>query len=631
MRIETIKAENFKGKSFAYGLGPATLITGLNYRGKSSITQAIRLALTGSMPKPIGKIGGSIYAALAGNPDDAGKLGVSVTMDNGREIAWTWTRNAKGTVSAKGSVPADLMVPDVVIDPDTFFALPAADRAAALLRAVPTVEIDLKEWRAEMAKIQVFPSSTRDVAIKAADMIAETYFGSGATPVEACERTIEEIATKAKEAADTVKTKEGAFAAAPPLVDPPIDRSMELKEATDEMNRLGLIKAKYEDAQRTAEQTAKRRADLTARKNALADCIATLNQPKSETVADLVEQLKTLQEKFDEALKTTAKLEQQNVAAQASRAEIQKRLRVFGHSDSGKCPLCESCVEAEKLLEKWQEESDLLLTTLEEGEEQHAEATEKRDAALAALREKEAQIVARTREEEQLTTVRREMATIEESLAALGDTVFGTLPPGFEESYAAAEAKVAALNANQGRLKSHAETKEWRDKMEADLLTARARHETLKEAVKLLRVQMDKAISASFGKVLEVANRFTDGILESSLELRDGELGRRAGRGDVSRSLVKLKLGAWIPHEGFSGTERLVAFAGFATAIATTSPIKLVIMDELGRIESALRTQVLLRMARLVQEGVIDQFIGIDASGEHNADAANIGIQVIEV
>jgi hypothetical protein len=99
----------------------------------------------------------------------------------------------------------------------------------------------------------------------------------------------------------------------------------------------------------------------------------------------------------------------------------------------------------------------------------------------------------------------------------------------------------------------------------------------------------------------------------------------------VKRSLGQLKVGAWIPHEGFSGTERLVAFAGFATAIASTSPIKLVIMDELGRIELGKREQVVMRMSELAREGVIDQFIGIDSSNWTSTWAIESGVQVIEV
>ncbi len=629
MQLTKISAHNFKGSSFEHELGRATLIVGDNYKGKSSITQAIRLALTGTMPKPIGKVGGNIYSALAGNPDEAGKLSVALTTDTGREIEWMWTRSAKGTVSTKGSVPADLIVPDVVIDPDTFFALPAADRSVALMRAVPGIKIDLDAWRAEMNKIQAFPSTVRDVAIKAAATIADSFFGSGATPVEACERTVEMIAEQAKQAGDRVKHSEGAFAAVPPNTEWPIDRALELKEAQEELNKLALIKAKFEDTQRTAEQTAKRRTALNEAKAKLQESIKILTAPQVETMRDLVEQQKTLQEQFDSALKDQAKLAQDVDNAKASRAEIQKRLRVFGHSETGKCPLCDSSVEASKLLEQWQEESDLLLIKIEETEEQHATAREKCEAALKALRDKEAQIVSRTRAEDQLESDERELKNVEDSLAALGDTVFGTLPPRFEESYAAAEAKVAALNANQGRLKSHAETKEWRDKMESDLIAARCRYDTLKEAVKLLRAEMEKAVAEGFGKVLEVANQFTDGILASRLELRDGELGRRAGKKDVERSGGKLKAGAWIPHEGFSGTERLIAFAGFATAIATTSPIKLVIMDELGRVEPTLRVAVIKRMKALTEAGVIDQFIGIDAS--HETKGTWRGLTVIEL
>ncbi len=631
MKIATIKAENFKGKAFEYGLGPATLITGLNYSGKSSITQAIRLALTGTMPKPIGKVGGNIYAALAGNPDEPGRLLVSVGLDGGREIEWTWTRNAKGTVSAKGGVPVDLAVPDVVIDPDGFFLLPAAERVTALMAAVPSLKIDLKAWEAEMAKIQTFPTKTKNTAISAAVMTAETHFKPGSSAVDACKLTIEVLATMAKEATDTAKAKEAAFGALPPVTDPPKDRSAELKDAGAELNRLGLLKAKFDDGMRTADATAKRRTDLTQSAERLRANIAELEKPQKESLKELVDQQAKLQADYDESVKLVARLNQEVLTAKLGRSEIQQRLRVFGHSEIGKCPVCESNVEVAKLLTQWQEESDIAQGNIEELEDKAAEARENEADLLQKLRAKEAEITTRTRETALLESYKRELASLEENIKALGEDVFPTLPPGFAEKYSEAEALVASLNENQGKLKAHADGKEWRDKLEVELLESRCRSETLKEAVKLLRAEMDKAVAAGFGAVLEVANKFTDGILESRLELRDGELGRRASNGDVKRSLGKLKLGAWIPHEGFSGTERLVAFAGFATAIASTSPIKLVIMDELGRIELEKREQVVQRMSELAREGVIDQFIGIDCNEWTSTNAAVVGVDVIEV
>jgi DNA repair exonuclease SbcCD ATPase subunit len=631
MRIEKIKAENFKGKSFEYGFGPATLITGLNYKGKSSITQAIRLALTGTMPKPIGKVGGNIYAALAGNPDEAGRLLVSVGLEGGREIEWTWTRNSKGTVSAKGGVPVDLAVPDVVIDPDGFFLLPAAERVAALMASVPDLKIDLEAWRGEMAKIQAFPTSTRDTAIKAATMTAETHFTPGASAVDACKQTIEVLAGMAKEATDTAKAKESAFGALPPITDPPKDRSAELKDAGDELNRLAILKAKFDDGMKTVDATAKRRTDLTQAAERLRVNIAALELPQEFSLKEIVDQQAKIQEQHGEAMKATAKAVAAVENQKLVRAEIQQRLRVFGHSETGKCPMCETVVDAGKLIAQWQEDSDIAQGLIEELEDDAADARETEADLLQKLRSKESEIATRTRETTLWEGYKRELAATEESLKALGESVFPTLPEGFAEKYAEAEKLVAEINENQGRLKAHADGKAWRDKLETDLLEARCRSETLKEAVKLLREQMDKAVNAGFGKVLEVANRFTDGILESSLELRNGELGRRASRGDVSRSLGKLKVGSWIPHEGFSGTERLVAFAGFATAIASTSPIKLVIMDELGRIEIEKREQVVERMAVLARLGVIDQFIGIDSSNWTSTQATEFGVQVIEV
>ena len=94
----------------------------------------------------------------------------------------------------------------------------------------------------------------------------------------------------------------------------------------------------------------------------------------------------------------------------------------------------------------------------------------------------------------------------------------------------------------------------------------------------------------------------------------EGQLGRRVSDEDRKHGNTA-PVGAWIPHEAFSGTEQLLAYAGFAVALAGQAPIKVVIMDELGRLTGTRKAAMLRRMCELVSKGVIDQFIGCDVEG----------------
>src|ERR1700677_3520817 len=124
MRIKSISARNFAGSNFDYELGALTYIVGGNGAGKTIITKAIRLALAGYLPPPIGTKG--VYR-LAGNPDEPGEMAINLVMDNDRNANWKWTRDAKGKVSAEGGVPPDLLMPPLLLEPRSFFALNGAE------------------------------------------------------------------------------------------------------------------------------------------------------------------------------------------------------------------------------------------------------------------------------------------------------------------------------------------------------------------------------------------------------------------------------------------------------------------------------------------------------------------------
>jgi hypothetical protein len=127
--------------------------------------------------------------------------------------------------------------------------------------------------------------------------------------------------------------------------------------------------------------------------------------------------------------------------------------------------------------------------------------------------------------------------------------------------------------------------------------------DVLKAAVKALEELQVKAVDTAFGKLLETANAMVGDLLLTPLAYRDGEIGR-------------LQDGLWISHRTFSGTEKLLAYAALSVALAVQSPIKIVLMDELGRLEAGLRAKLVYRMRALTDLGDIHQFIGVCAGSD---------------
>jgi DNA repair exonuclease SbcCD ATPase subunit len=77
MYLSQIQATALKGRSFTHALQPLTLICGRNFTGKTSIIEAIRLAVLGHIPE-LGKTNAATWALASGNT-----MSVKSTFDNG--------------------------------------------------------------------------------------------------------------------------------------------------------------------------------------------------------------------------------------------------------------------------------------------------------------------------------------------------------------------------------------------------------------------------------------------------------------------------------------------------------------------------------------------------------------------
>lgn len=133
-----------------------------------------------------------------------------------------------------------------------------------------------------------------------------------------------------------------------------------------------------------------------------------------------------------------------------------------------------------------------------------------------------------------------------------------------------------------------------RGKLEAELSATKA-------AVSLVETKQGEMVATAFKEILEVANKVVKDILKSELCYRDGEIGMMQGTQFVS-------------HKTFSGTEAALAYAAMSVSLAVQSPLKLVLIDELGRLDASNKLRLVARLRELLNQGVIDQCVLVDTS-----------------
>jgi chromosome segregation ATPase len=128
---------------------------------------------------------------------------------------------------------------------------------------------------------------------------------------------------------------------------------------------------------------------------------------------------------------------------------------------------------------------------------------------------------------------------------------------------------------------------------------ATARATSLKEIKATLVQERDDLVEKAFGPLLKTMQIFTAGILPTPVQYHQGELGRFAGM-------------SWIPLKLFSGTHLAVTAAGLQAALGSQSPLKLAIVDEMGRFDPVNKNQFVDNIERAIGAGIIEQFVGID-------------------
>jgi hypothetical protein len=523
MKIQRVDFANLKGASGSVELGPATLIYGRNFTGKTTITDAIKLALLGYHPA-LDKTAAGVMELASGDI-----LKAAVVLDNGETVGHVWQR-AGGRITKRSSVPLDWPhQPVAVLDAGAYFGL--SDRGKVeYLFSVAAVEGGIDNVRKLLDTYGPALGSEIAARVGTADEL-QKWLDGALTATEALR----------SEAAATAKrfqlTQQGNVQLGDYSTPPPIDLPVQIQEKG---LALEAARGKLRDLERGQREALQDNPDAD-RAEKEAGKLSGLNGRKSEIERE--------RERCDTKWKRLLSL------------------------PGGICPTCGTSVKL------WAEEPAKVRS------EELAEI----DGRLAGVTE-------------ELTTTRRLVDNLRTKAAKARARAVKKHSKAIEDAeLAIAELTqtLSELNKQQYRYGEYVAERRRLDEARTEAEKFDRKEKALRGIKLKLAEAKARALESTFGPILATVALFTRNILRHPLEFREGELG-------YSRN------GAWISYRTFSGTEQAIAFAAFQAALAVRAPVRVAILDELGRLDRANKEQLFANVLAALKAGVLDQFIGLD-------------------
>lgn len=620
MQITKVEATNLKGRTFSYELSPAVAIVGDNFTGKTSIIDAIRLALIGYIPE-LGKTNAATYQLASDDP-----MTVLLTLDNGQSIGVTAYLDKTAKVAHKiyANEPSALTEESTMniplLNASAYFAMTERDRYNYVFNVAKLpAEFSTESIIAECERISFEEEHTEEIEKAKADVIATLRKVKDPVQeflrytVELMKNTFTTWNARAKDTQGAVrvmaelKNREAAMGASARELE-------EEKRKAGEVCSLALGKVGELDRQKRdarAYQDRKTHAE-TLRRAVVTDADSEISKLETN-IKEAALMLKVVAEpKTDvQALRDALMLEQARLPIKKSGLDdIDERLTILATQTY--CPYCKTRGA------RWKDEAERELNFNKAKTDKDIKASEKTIAALKTKVQKAdeelqewREVSAKNRELNQKITLwqgqidqinakRAEWkASLEKVEKAVGDEVKAPSEKDLREADEALEARKRALATVTDRLRA------------ADLLAhelkrgaqAQLEHERAKAFVRVtkavretLETKKEALVDRVFNDLLAVANGMVGLLLPTPLAFHEGEVGRWDGH-------------RWISNKTFTGAEQALTFVAIAAALSQSSPIKLVIFDELGRLDERHILNLLCALFAAKDTGWIDQFI----------------------
>jgi energy-coupling factor transporter ATP-binding protein EcfA2 len=615
MVLREIAAAGLKGQKFKIQLGEGNIIVGPNDAGKTAVLDAIRFLCRGKFPEV--KKGDWPEAIVSGRFDEG---------------AITRSINSKGTVSTTGNLEMDLDIP--LLDPEQYFGLSDKERTNYVFERVQLPDTDTApSIVAAIERLSFGEEHTEAIQKAKEDVIVELRDCFNQPSVqEALAQGVEKMRARftywnrrAKETQGAVTTLtelklRGEASAAPANLEAEIAAAENLVAMINREH--GALKQKRDAAEQIIATRRQLQKQLDEDRTDYATLLGNAREKRNALAADferandsiIAIDIKELRAELTEAENELRKAHDRQAAAAQQRDDATKLLKAL--EDQTECPYCHSKHTAWKASVQSNLESQMAdASTSYEAQsgmvsgglirvsdlrariqsfEQIRQKTEAQKLELKRLGDDIDRILADQERE------KKSRASWKERLETLGKP--GDLKTMGEELIQVERRRSLA----EGTLSNLKQVKAIETRLQQDLLRAdqaaqehhlaAAQLAVTKKVGKLLDERREAMVNGVVATLLATAEFLAKGILKSPLIIHDGVIGRMAGAEFVS-------------HHWFGGTAKAITYIAIATALSMSSPFRLVLLDEFGRLDESNQSKVIKRLMAMLENNMIDQFV----------------------
>ena len=659
MKIKTISAKNFANSSFEQPLGDVTLFCGRNFVGKSTRVNVLALALCQKLPgiaRP-----GDVYREFAtGNP-----LQVCAEADDGRYSGVVLEADRKGKVSL--TAEGDLAAPLLLFDTSEFLDLSPKDRTRFLFGVLPPPPLDKVGPDAIVARLKNIKCDPHTEAHETAvndfaNLVREHYELGKSNLAE--EFTIQDWLAELVDLIAGV-TKE-SVAAAKTMRQTALG-TVALRKDAPALGPVEAAKVRAHDAHMEAVRAeSKALSEFTAAERAVQECKALAGKMVDETLVRAkvfeleqciakarlvpaagdkpgfrVMTVRPTDTKQRDTLRVlTAAADATNRAKKDAEAKMERlESDIVAAKAQTTCPTCGHDItenqktivsDLKKRLKEAKETVESATAAHQKNVQSEAEGVEALNMATAAIqywdRQKQqadkenaadmdawnakntAYNQAQHRANEYVAEIQRLEASVAANATAREAQV--KLPSLEQVSQAYCVRFNDALNTTRTAQQAAEKADTDHRAAVADAASARQAQQAAEKAEEseakaavgqelrgLLDALLRECVKLSISPLVDLCNDLCRGILPGDMAFVDGEV---------------VILGRGPSHKSMSGTEKALLYCALSVGLAAQSPVKLVILDEIGRLSDENKVRLANRLGRLIAEKKINQAILVD-------------------
>lgn len=628
MKLIKIGARNFKGFSFEENLSELTLFVGGNFTGKTARIDAITVLLLGYLPK----LGKSKTFRLSSGKE----MEVWGEFDNGLKISRKWKLSGD-SVKAESDVPKELSgfgPLAMMLDAQEYFGKGPQDRINYVFANCSS---GLEAFTPEAIVSRVRGKVDAWTGFNADGMTAQQFVDKGIVNMTETAKASTDFAKRMEETVRGLTYLKSNDARGVTVDLTTVDGV--IANLTDKISFLtGEISAKSKDHQAML-AARKRRQEIDAelvRTESVSSKLDRLRKNRDQLTADLEALKPPVDEDPIELLRKEnqdVKMAAQNLTTSMAggRNAIAKAEGELAQLDAKtECPYCGATGDGWKALKAAE-----LATLIAELEANQALLTAKLADSNAVLASTGWTLNRAVQREEKyratencLSVVDRELSALEGSLGratALAEEK-GKLAPydaAIEDEMAKLEsargqAKIERGTMENARTSAISRTNDLQRLAEAETSRdkAKAQAEQAQKAKDELREIQSEMVAAAFSPLLRKANGFFRDVIGFDLAYHNGEIGR-------------WRDGVWVSNLTFSGIEELLGYAAIQAALASESPVRVMILDEMLRAHGEVFTKLIKCVTQSVTDGRLDNFVGIiPGKPENHHHLTDLGCEV---